>query len=127
MSGTKSNDLEGLNVQEKAAVQAFIHRIQQVYGDKIQEIILFGSKAREDSQPDSDIDILVIVAEESWALRDDMSLIAAQESLAHDVLLGPRVIGKERWTQMARDQFTLYQNVAREGLVLMERDSSRED
>lgn len=127
MNGVKSNDFEGLDAHEKAAVQAFLNRIQQGYGDSIQEIILFGSKAREDSKPDSDIDILVIVTEESWALRDDISLIAAQESLAHDVLLGPRVIGKERWSQMARDQFTLYQNVAREGLVLMERNSSRED
>lgn len=127
MNEAESSDLEGLNAQERAAVLAFIHRIQQVYGDMIQEIILFGSKAREDSQSDSDIDILVIVAEESWALRDEVSLIAAQESLAHDVLLAPRVIGKERWSQMAHDQFTLYQNVAREGLVLMERNSPLED
>jgi predicted nucleotidyltransferase len=82
----------------------------------IRKTVLFGSKARGDSEPESDIDILLIVAEESWALRDDISRIAAQEPLAYDVF--PRVIGLDRWRRMASDRFALYENISREGLTL---------
>jgi len=110
--------LDKLTVRERSSIQAFLQRLYRVYGDTIQQVFLFGSKARGDSGPESDIDILIIVAKENWALRDAVSRMAAQESLAHDVLIGPRVIGKERWRRMAQDRFTLYENVAREGVKL---------
>jgi len=113
-----TDQFDGLTAQEKASIQAFLQRLHRTYGDVIQQTILFGSKARGDSEPESDIDILIIVANESWALRDDISRIAAQESLAHNVLFGPRVIGQERWRRMARDRFNLYENISREGVRL---------
>lgn len=114
----QSNQFEQLTANEQMSIRAFLQRLDQAYGHAIQQIILFGSKARGDSQPESDIDILIIVDEEDWALRDEISRIAAQLSLAHDVLIGPRVIGAERWRRMKSDRFTLYENVSREGLIL---------
>lgn len=116
MNVIRTDQFDGLTSEERTSIQAFLQRLYRVYGDAVQQTILFGSKARGDSGPESDIDILIIVAEESWTLRDNISLIAAQESLAHDVLIGPRVIGKERWNRMARDRFNLYENVSREGI-----------
>jgi len=79
---------------------------------------LFGSKARGDSHPWSDIDILIIVSEEDWPLRQEINTLAARVSLQYDVLLGPRVIGQERWERMKRHRFSLYRNVAAEGIPL---------
>ncbi len=118
MSMMSVSQLGKLTPEEKVSVESFLQRLYRVYGDAIQQAILFGSKARGDSQPESDIDILIVVDDENWAMRDDISLIAAQESLTHNVLLGPRVIGQERWNRMARERFTLYENIAREGLAL---------
>jgi len=108
----------GLTIQERAAVQAFLQRLHRDYGQGIQQTILFGSKARGDSGPDSDIDILIIVDEESWPLRNAISAIAAQVSLEYDVLIGPRVIGQERWQRMGQERFSLYENIMREGIPL---------
>ncbi len=118
MNLTRTDQFDELTTEEESAIHAFLHRLHHNYGNIIQQTILFGSKARGDSEPDSDIDILIIVVEESWALRDDISRIAAQASLAHDVLIGPRVIGQDRWNRMARDRFNLYENVLREGVRL---------
>jgi predicted nucleotidyltransferase len=118
MNSIQTDSFDMLTTQEKKSIQTFLQRLYHSYGNIIQQTILFGSKARGDSVPDSDIDILLIVSEENWPLRDAISRIAAQESLAHDVLIGPRVIGLERWQRMAQDQFAFYENVSREGLRL---------
>jgi len=107
-----------LTLQEQAAVQTFLQRLHQHCGQTLQQTVLFGSKARGDSAPDSDIDILIVVNEESWPLRDAISTIAARVSLEYGVLIGPRVIGQERWQRLERERFSLYENVTREGIPL---------
>jgi predicted nucleotidyltransferase len=100
------------------AVKTFLDRLRRDYPSLVQDVILFGSKARGDSSPDSDIDVLIVVGEENWPLRDAISLIAARTSLEYDVLIGPRVIGLDRWQRMQRERATLYENIAREGIPL---------
>jgi len=108
----------GLTLKEKQAVQAFLGRLTQEFPDQILQIILFGSKARGDSHPWSDIDILIILAQESWPLRQRISTIAADVSLECDVIIGPRVIGQERWERMRQHGFRLYRSVIAEGIPL---------
>ena len=109
---------DSLSMRERVAVRAFLRRLHHAYGQVVQRTMLFGSQARGDSGPDSDIDILIIVDEESWPLRDAVSAIAARVSLEYAVLIGPRVIGQERWQRMARERFSFYENVARESIPL---------
>ncbi|MFH1929570.1 MAG: nucleotidyltransferase domain-containing protein [Chloroflexota bacterium] len=116
MKALSSSD--GPTMKEQAAVQAFLQRLHRDHSQALRRTVLFGSKARGDSEPDSDIDILIVVDEESWTLRDAISAIAAQVSLEYGVLIGPRVIGQERWARMERERFSFYENVAREGIPL---------
>jgi len=115
---SKEDLSNSLTLQEQAAVQTFLQRLHRHCGQTLQQAVLFGSKARGDSAPDSDIDILIIVHEESWPLRDAISTIAARVSLEYAVLIGPRVVGQERWQRLERERFSLYENVAREGIPL---------
>jgi len=107
-----------LTAKEHQAIKTFLDRLRQRYPGQILQAVLFGSKARGDSGPYSDIDILIIVEEENWPLRGEISTIAAQVSLEYDVLIGPRVIGRERWESMKRRRFSLYRNIAAEGIPL---------
>ena len=47
------------------------------YGDRIERVVLFGSRARGDAQPDSDYDVAVFLRsmEDRWAEFDRLSLI----------------------------------------------------
>jgi hypothetical protein len=38
--------------------------------------------------------------------------------LEYDLLIDPRVIGRERWERMARENLSLYQNITREGIPI---------
>ena len=107
-----------LTAKERQAIETFLDRLHQRYPDQILQAVLFGSKARGDSDPYSDIDILIIVEEENWPLRGEISTIAARVSLEYDVLIGPRLIGRERWESMKRRRFSLYRNIAAEGIPL---------
>ena len=104
--------------RERRAIEAFVERVWQTCPEKVQQIILFGSKARGDSHAHSDVDVLLIVNEEDWRFRHAISGIAADVSLTYDVLIGPRVIGHERWGRMRRHHFTFYENVQIDGVEL---------
>ncbi len=105
-----------LTPPERQALQAFTVYLRTELGAQVQHIALFGSKARGDSQKDSDIDVLVILHQENRHLRRQILRQAARLSLKYDVLLSPRVIGADRWAQMRG--FSLYQNVQREAVTL---------
>jgi len=112
--------LARLSVSEAEAVQTFVRSVNERFPQMIARVVLFGSKARGDSQAESDIDVLVIVRREDWRLSNAISTLAARISLEKSVLLGPIVIGQERWERMEREKFSLVRNVIRDGFVLEE-------
>jgi uncharacterized protein len=65
----------------RTALDAFLTKAIYRWGDRIEEVILFGSTARGEATPSSDLDLLVITSEEDFRLR--RSLIG----LAYDIML----------------------------------------
>jgi hypothetical protein len=111
--------LPSLSERDRRAVETFSERVWQTYPKRVRQMILFGSKARGDSNTYSDIDVLLIVDREDWRFRHAISGIAADVSLTYDVLIGPRVIGQERWARMRHRRITLYENVQADGIELL--------
>ncbi|MBN1668305.1 MAG: nucleotidyltransferase domain-containing protein [Anaerolineales bacterium] len=105
-----------LSDRDQQALRDFIAYLRASIPDQIESVTLFGSKARGDSKPGSDIDVLVILSQEDRALRREILKQAARFSLKYDVLLSPRVIGAQRWEQMRG--FSIYQNVQQEAAGL---------
>jgi predicted nucleotidyltransferase len=58
--------------QMKRAVEEFVKRATQKYGDRIRGVTLFGSAARGAATEESDVDILVVIDEEDFLLRRDL-------------------------------------------------------
>jgi predicted nucleotidyltransferase len=54
-------DLEHLTKEEKAGLGEIKQRVQSVVGHRLRGIRLFGSKARGDFDPESDLDIAILV------------------------------------------------------------------
>ena len=105
-----------LPFRERQALQEFVAYLRKRLSNQVEFVALFGSKARGDSGPDSDVDVLVVLSREDREIRREILIAAARLSLEYDVLLSPRVIGAERWEKM-RD-FSLYRNVQRESVSL---------
>ena len=110
--------LKNLSEVERTAVLDFLTRVHSTYGGQIQRAMLFGSKARGEATADSDIDVLLIVADETWQFKDEICNISSDASLKYDVLLDARVIGAARWQYMSEIRAGLYQNISREAIPL---------
>ena len=70
-----------LQANEQAALHEFIARLLQGGGGRVVGVWLFGSKARGDFEPDSDLDLLIVLEEADWIIRDRVHLLAARVSL----------------------------------------------
>jgi predicted nucleotidyltransferase len=103
---------------ERAGLETLLKTLREKHADQVRQVVLFGSKARNDSHPDSDTDLLVLVKNETWALRYDIWKLAARVELEYDLLFNIQVISQERWQAMTRAGFSLCQNVARDGIAL---------
>lgn len=104
--------------RERQAVEAFVRRVLHAFPQRVKRVTLFGSKARRRSEPDSDIDLLVLADSENWRFCHAISDIASDVSLCYGVLLDPHVIDQTRWERMQKELFILCENVQDEGIAL---------
>ena len=104
--------------QERRAIRDLIFRLRKAFGEQIKQAFLFGSKARADSESDYDIDLFVLVENETWVLKDEISGIVADINLEYDLLVDSRVIGASRWKHMAEIQAGLYRTISQDAIPI---------
>lgn len=103
-------------------IQEFIKEIQQVLGDRLKKVILYGSYARGDFNKQSDVDIMILTDlsfKEIEEYRDRISDIAYDIELETGVILSPVIKNIEKYN--SRINFVpFYKNVHKEGVVLVD-------
>ena len=95
-----------------------LHRsLNANYGDRLQTLILFGSQARQDAQPDSDIDILIVLHEpvDPWVENQRTAEAIANLCLEYSVLITPIFISTQ---QFQTSDTALLRNIHREGILV---------
>ncbi len=108
----------GERSKEKHAIDDFVKRLVAECKERVHLIKLFGSKARGEFGPTSDIDILVVVDREEIELWDKIQGISSNVSLKHDVFLSVEVMDKEHFSLLSSLQTGFIQNIQREGIDL---------
>ncbi len=100
----------------KIILAALKSELRATYGDRLVTTILFGSQARGDAQPGSDIDILIVLKGRVDPATEIATVgpITAALSLANDVVISCVFISEERF---ATEQSPLLINVRREGVA----------
>ena len=99
-------------------IVAELHRhFEVLYGDRMLQMVLFGSQARGDAEPGSDIDILIVLRELSSPGREISRTgeITAALSLSYDVVISCTFISADCY---AMEQSPLLLNVRREGVTV---------
>lgn len=119
-----SKHLQYLSPHEGAAISEYVSRLQQVLGQELLWLWLFGSKARGDSTPDSDIDLLIVLTtvqpETQWLIWG----LGSDVSLEYDVLLNAHIIDTDRWDDERQYRGTLWREIERDGVPLQPQVSS---
>ena len=92
----------------------------KICGDKLSQLILFGSYARNEPDPESDIDIMILVEGSEEELRRNRLLVAdimAELSMKHEELISLTQVPYNRYREYL-DVLPYYQNVYNEGVEI---------
>lgn len=91
--------------------------LEATYGERLERLVLFGSQARGDAGPDSDVDVLVVLRGAVDPVREIRRTgeMVAGIALRHDVDVAPAFLSTERW-ERERSSFVL--NVRDEGVAV---------
>jgi uncharacterized protein len=89
--------------------------LERLYGERLVRVILFGSRARGDADPDSDIDVLVVLhgPVSPWEEIARTEDLVADLSLEHAEVLACVFMSE---TEFEEDRTPLLLNVRREGV-----------
>lgn len=90
---------------------------QGLYADRLAYLILYGSQARGDAEPDSDIDILVVLNDvvDAWTEIERTSEYISELCLKYDAVISRNFATLSRYQQ---ENSPFYMNVRREGVLL---------
>jgi predicted nucleotidyltransferase len=98
-----------------------IHRLKSLLQErvKLDRLILFGSRARGDAEPDSDMDVMVILDEPtSRQSRKIVSDAAWEAGFDAGIVVVPIVVSRDRWDNGPDRASLLAMAVREEGMQI---------
>ena len=91
--------------------------LARIYGDRLKAVYLYGSYARGDYRPGSDVDVMILLSDYKnyWNEQKKISQLASDISLEYEVTVSCIFIKELQW-KTARDERPLLYNIHREGV-----------
>ncbi len=93
--------------------------LRQRFGDALCEVRVFGSRARGEHTPESDIDVMILLdLPLDWHIKKEIHFLLADIDLKYDVIISARIFSSAEW-QSPRFRITpLFNSIEREGIRL---------
>ena len=105
-----------LTPAEQAWLDEYRQTLARDYPGLVHDILIFGSKARGDAGPDSDLDVLVVLNQAGRSVKDDIAyqghLLAVLSGAVPSIL----VYTKDEWTERHKIGSPFYRAVMRDGV-----------
>lgn len=113
--------LRYLSAKEKKALAEFKEKLLQKLGKEVLVLKLFGSKVRGDFKkwPDSDIDILVVLKQNSPEKEEFIMDISFDMFLKYEVLLSPKVFSQKEYKKQLDLQLPFFLILEKEAKSLL--------
>lgn len=99
-------------------IKNFIRDTQAILKENLVAGYLFGSYARNEQTPESDIDILFIVKEFNSKIRNEMSSLSADYSIDKDVIISPILKDIQVWQRNQKYKTVFYNDIIKDGIKL---------
>ena len=101
-------------------IKQYVNEIKQIYGTHLRQIILYGSYARGDFRPDSDIDIMILVELSEADIKAKghaLSDLTFDYNFEYDLEIMPIVKNQSHFEKWLR-AYPFYNTIKREGVEL---------
>lgn len=110
-------DSPTLEPNERLWLEGYLERLRKAPGGLLKRLVVYGSKARGDAGPESDVDVLVLVGDVPEAVEKARKLIYAGDDpgdVDHEVVIRT----KADWLQDMEKELPFPRNVEAEGVQL---------
>jgi predicted nucleotidyltransferase len=103
--------------RQDLVVEEFLRRIAPLRS-RIEKIILFGSRARDDWKPYSDYDFLIVVPVREQALVDVLHEAAMEVLFSTQRLISLKIFARKEYDRLTAIPTPFMRNVLKEGVSL---------
>lgn len=97
--------------RREQAFEEFAEAVQNAFGERVHEIVLYGSVARGEATESSDVDVLIVL--DSKEETDELFQLSFDIGVKHGVAIIPHLQTKEHFE--SRQDFPFLKNVLAEG------------
>jgi predicted nucleotidyltransferase len=91
-----------LTQSENNLLSEFKNTLRDRFPQEILGIWLFGSRARGQSTPESDFDVLITTRSGDYHLADEIIKIATNLMLKYNLYISPKVISQDHYEELER-------------------------
>ena len=90
--------------ERRRLIERYVDSVQKIYGSHLKKVILYGSCARGDDNPDSDVDLMILVdlsEEEAEAFWDSLSELGFEYNVQYDIWMMPvvkNIVHFKKWS-----------------------------
>ena len=108
-----------LSSTELEAIEKYIHRASDRYGNNLGQVILFGSRARGEGDEESDIDMAVIITAGDRHVRRELLDLATEIWLETGIKISPLILSSEEFETLSRMGMGIIATIQKEGIKLL--------
>lgn len=104
----------------KELLKQYVKDIHNLYGNQLRTVILYGSYARGDFRPESDIDIMILVDSTEEEIRENshaLSDLTFDYNFDYDLQIMPIIKNLDHFNRWL-GAYPFYYNVKKEGVEL---------
>jgi predicted nucleotidyltransferase len=102
--------------EEQVWLNAYRKTLAEQFPDLVDAILIFGSKARGDAGPDSDLDVLVILREGDRNRKRAVRHLGHGLAVVSEVVPSIMVYTREEWSLRRHGDSPFYRAVLRDGV-----------
>jgi predicted nucleotidyltransferase len=105
-----------LNEEEKKWLNSYRENLYDRFPDLVENILLYGSKARGDSRRDSDLDLLILIREGDRKLKKQVASIGIRPSIGTNVVPSIFVFTIKEWERLKLRKSVFCDRIQEEGI-----------
>jgi predicted nucleotidyltransferase len=108
-----------LTESEQDWLNAYREALTAQFPGAVEQVLIYGSKARGEAGPDSDLDVLLIVANEDGGLKRPLRRVGYRLAAATDVVPSILAYTHNEWEQRKESGSPFRRHVERDGVRVL--------